>query len=121
MKPYHRLEAWKKAHEFAVAIHIETRVFPPDERFGLTSQLRRAAFSIAANIVEGSGKHGPKEFGRFLDIALGSMLEVTYALEYSMGVGYLTPERYAELEKLRNDAGVLLWFLHKKVRASAQR
>ena len=118
MKPYHRLEAWQKAHAFAVAVHLETRGFPPDERYGLTSQLRRAAFSVAANIVEGSGKRGPREFGRFLDIALGSMPEVTYALEYAQGVGYLTDDRYQVLEALRNEAGVLLWFLYKKVRGA---
>lgn len=117
MNPYHRLEAWKKAHEFAVAIHIETRGFPHDERYGLTSQLRRAAFSVAANIVEGSGKRGSKEFGRFLDIALGSMLEVTYALEYAQGVGYLPDDRPQALERLRNEAGVMLWFLYKQVRS----
>ncbi len=97
MKPYHRLDAWRKAHAFAVALHIETKGFPPAERYGLTSQLRRAAFSVAANIVEGSGKRGQKEFGRFLDIALGSMLEVTYALEYAHDIGDLSTEKYTML------------------------
>lgn len=121
MKPYHRIVAWKRAHEFATALQLETRAFPADERYGLTSQLRRAAFSVAANIVEGSGKRGVKEFGRFLDIALGSMLEVTYALEYARDVGYLSADRYEALEQLRNEAGILLWALYKKVRGPRPR
>ena len=119
MKPYHRLKAWEKAHELAVAVNRETRSFPKDERFELTSQIRRASFSIAANLVEGSGKRGSREFARFLDIALGSMIEVTYALEFAHAVGYLTAAKYEELEKLRNDAGVLLWRLYQKVRKDA--
>ena len=119
MKPYHRLKAWEKAHALAVAVNHETRAFPKDERYELTSQVRRASFSIAANLVEGSGKRGSKEFARFLDIALGSMIEVTYALEFAHAVGYLTKERYDALEALRNEAGVLLWRLYQKVRKDA--
>ena len=69
--------------------------------------------------MEGSGKRGSKEFARCLDIALGSMIEVTYALEFAHSVGYLTNERYEAIEALRNEAGVLLWRLDQNVRKDA--
>jgi len=80
MKPFERLEAWQAAHQFVLMIYRATRGFPKEERYGLTSQARRASFSIAANIAEGSAKRGPREFRRHLDMALGSLAEITYIL-----------------------------------------
>jgi 23S rRNA-intervening sequence protein len=70
MMPYERLTAWKAAHELVLAVYRATEDFPKHEMYGLTSQLRRGAFSIAANIAEGSAKRGNGEFRRFLDIAI---------------------------------------------------
>ena len=74
--PYERFEAWNQAHQLALAVYRVTQSFPRHELYGLTSQARRAAFSVAANIAEGSAKRGGREFARFLDIALGSLSAV---------------------------------------------
>ncbi|MFI5235627.1 MAG: four helix bundle protein [Gemmatimonadales bacterium] len=111
MDPYERFEAWQRAHELAVAVHCATRTWPPNERFGLVAQVRRAAFSVAANIVEGRARRGPKEFRRFLDIAWASLAEVGYALRYAHDVDYLTSEAHAELEQARAKAGRSLYAL----------
>src|SRR6266567_9367315 len=75
MKRYERLEAWQAAHHLVLLTYRFTKDFPREELYGLTSQARRAAFAVAANIVEGSAKKGPREFRRFLDIAVGSVAE----------------------------------------------
>ncbi|HET7025410.1 MAG TPA: four helix bundle protein [Gemmatimonadales bacterium] len=111
MDPYERFDAWTRSHELAVAVHRATRNWPPDERFGLVAQVRRAAFSVPANIVEGRARRGPKEFRRFLDIAWASLAEVGYTLRYAHDVGYLTPEAHAELEHARAKAGRSLYAL----------
>src|SRR5437879_12098182 len=71
-----KLHAWRECHELALAVYRVTKKFPDDERYGLTSQTRRAAFSAAVNIVEGSARRSTKEFRRFLDISLSSLTEV---------------------------------------------
>ena len=78
MAPYERLHAWRECHALALAVYRATKGFPAEERYGLTSQMRRAGFSAAVNIVEGSARRGPREFRRFLDIALSSLTEVGY-------------------------------------------
>src|SRR5712691_6220561 len=83
MAPYEKLHAWRECHELALAVYRATKSFPTEEQFGLTSQIRRAAFSSAVNIVEGSARRSRKEFRRFLDISLSSLTEVGYALRFS--------------------------------------
>ena len=73
--PYRRFVAWQRCHELALAIYRATEHFPSAERFGLAAQARRAAFSAAANIVEGSAKRGSAEFARYLDMSIGSLNE----------------------------------------------
>ena len=74
MMPYERLEAWQCCHKLAVEVYLTTKQkFPPEERFGLTSQMRRAAYSASTNIAEGVCKRGQREFRRYLDIAIGSL------------------------------------------------
>ena len=73
---FEKLEVWQKAIDFADLICNETRAFPAEERFGLTNQLRRAAVSISSNIAEGSSRSSKNDFGRFTEIAAGSVFEV---------------------------------------------
>jgi four helix bundle protein len=70
MLAYERLHAWKLCHELVLAVYGVTASFPKHELYGLTSQARRAAFSAAANIVEGAAKRGSAEFRRFIDISI---------------------------------------------------
>jgi four helix bundle protein len=120
MMMYERLRAWRSAHQLAVAVYQTSRSFPKSELYGLTSQLRRAAFSIPANIAEGSAKRGPAEFRRFLDIAVGSFAEVSYALRFSRDVGLLTPEAFHDLEQLRVETGKLTWGLYVSISKRAK-
>jgi len=78
-------------------VYSETRIFPKEERFRLTSQLRRAAASIPANIAEGCGRSGDAELARFLTIAKGSASELDYLLLLAHDLGYLKPPRYEQL------------------------
>ena len=80
MKSHKDLDVWQKAVDFAAEIYFTTKKFPADEKFGLTSQLRRAAVSIASNIAEGAARTGHKEFLHFLSIATGSASEVSTQL-----------------------------------------
>ena len=107
-KGYHQLVVWQAAHELALAVYRATEDFPRTEAFGLTSQLRRAAVSVAANIVEGQARRGDKEFSRFLAIANGSLAELEYHLELALDLGYLSTEKYESLDGLRFRVGYLL-------------
>lgn len=115
MMPYERFDAWKAAHQLVLLVYEATRQWPSDERFGLTAQLRRAAMSAPLNIAEGSAKRGRAEFRRFLDIALGSLSEVAYALRLGHDLGYLGTEEWQALEAQRASAGKLTWRLYESV------
>jgi four helix bundle protein len=114
-KPYHRFIAWQSAHALAVKVYEVTKSFPKDEHYGIISQLRRAALSIPTNIVEGTGRQGQKELRNFLNIALGSLAEVEYLLEFVKDVGYITDTQYAELDELRRKTGSPLWNFYKSL------
>ena len=76
MKDFRRLEVWQKAHKLSIAVYKQTAGFPAEEKFGLSSQVRRCAVSIEANIAEGCGRGGDQDFRRFLQIAFGSASEL---------------------------------------------
>lgn len=97
MQDYTKLKVWQKGHEFALAVYECTASFPPDERFGLTSQLRRCAVSIPSNIAEGAGRSSSAEFRRFLHIAVGSSNEASYQLLLARDLGFHAAERYEAL------------------------
>lgn len=99
MRDFKTLGVWKKAHQLTLAIYRATRDFPPEERFGQTSQTRRAASSIAANICEGCGRRTSADFARFLSLALGSASELEYHLILNTDLGYLTSAEHAPLEE----------------------
>ena len=80
MKSYTDLDVWIKSRELATLVYDMTKVFPKEELFGLSSQIRRAAVSIPSNIAEGCGRNSDKDFLRFLHIALGSTNETLYLL-----------------------------------------
>src|SRR5690348_14766303 len=112
MAPFERLHAWRECHELALAVYRATKRFPDEERFGLTSQTRRAAFSAAVNIVEGSARRSTKEFRRFLDISLSSLSEVGYALRFAREAGLLADEEWLALNDRQSRARFLTWQLY---------
>ena len=89
MKDFKELRVWSKAHELAILVYKLTRAFPRDEVYGLTSQVRRSAASIGANIAEGCGRHSDGEMTRFLQIARGSASETEYHLLLAKDLGFL--------------------------------
>ncbi len=88
MRDPNRLQVFQLADALVLDVHAFTRAFPPDERFGLTAQLRRAVVSIASNLVEGCSRDSPREFAQFVRQALGSALEVQYQLSLATRLGY---------------------------------
>ena len=115
MMPYEKFAAWQLAHQVALRIYEVTDSWPKEERFGLTIQLRRAALSVPTNIAEGAAKRGTREFRRFLDIALGSLSEVSYLLRFARDRGLLTPDSWIELETWRNRVGQVTWQLYRSL------
>lgn len=107
-KGYKRLKVWKKAHVCAIEIYKISKIFPKEELYGLTSQLRRAAFSVPINIVEGQASSSKKVFLSFLDIANRSIVETEYLLEITKELNFLKQKDYERLEELRKQVGVLL-------------
>jgi four helix bundle protein len=85
--------------------------FPKEEMFGLTSQLRRAAVSVAANIVEGQAQNTKLQYLQFLNHSNGSLAEVEYYIELAQDLGYLTADMYEKLENQRREIGFLLYQL----------
>ena len=93
------LEVFKKTHKLTLKIYKLTDTFPKSEFFGITSQIRRAAYSVPVNIVEGKTRKNTKELIQFLNIANASLEEVRYFLLLSKDLGYIDETKYIELEK----------------------
>lgn len=115
MRPHENLDVWKKGMSFVVALYKATERFPKDERFGLTSQLRRAAVSIPANIAEGAGRKSPKEFAYFLSNSQGSASEVDTELDLANRLNYIDESTYLALRSSLDEIGRMLTGLHHHV------
>lgn len=87
MQRFTDLKVWRRGHSLVLGIYRATATFPAEERFGLVSQLRRAAVSVPANIAEGSQRDSPADYARFLNIAQGSLAEVQYLLLFARDLG----------------------------------
>ena len=94
---FEKLDVWQKAIDFADLIYSENRAFPPDERFGLTNQLRRAAVSISSNIAEGSSRSSKSDFARFVEIATGSVFEVVSQAFIAQRQSFLSEDQFREI------------------------
>ncbi|MFH1253687.1 MAG: four helix bundle protein [Candidatus Uhrbacteria bacterium] len=116
--PYKNILAWRKGYEFVIEVYRTIKNFPIEERYGIVSQLRRAAVSVLANIVEGRAKRSvsEKEFLRFLSIAKGSLWECEFFLGLSRDLGYLNKDEFAFLEDLRSQTAYLLHEFMKKIK-----
>jgi len=115
-KGYKKLKVWEKAHQFAIEIYRLSGGFPREELYGLTSQIRRAAFSTPLNIVEGHASSSKKEFASFLNIANRSLVETEYLLEIVRELNFIDEREYQRLEHMRNEVGLMLNAFVKSVR-----
>ena len=118
MQNYKDLKVWEKAHYFTLEVYATTKLFPKEELYSLTSQLRRASSSVPANIAEGCGKNSNNEFAHYLNISLGSSNEAEYFLILSKDLHYLPIEIFEQLFKQINEIKGMLISLINKVRAS---
>jgi four helix bundle protein len=99
MRDFSKIEAWQLADDLAVAVYGATREFPKEEIYGVTSQIRRAAVSVPANIAEGSGRESKKDYLHFLYIARGSLMETQYLIHLSGRLGYIDGTSLAEVKE----------------------
>jgi len=113
---YHDLEVWQAAMDLVMKIYTATRTFPPDERYGLTSQVRRAAVSVASNIAEGKGRISDKELIQFLSRARGSLYEVQTQLQVAAMLACLADSEKLNLFKSSDRVGCLLNGLIRSLR-----
>ena len=116
MQDFRKLEVWEKAHRITLRIYAITRGFPQDERFGLTTQLRRACASIGANLAEGCCRHSDKDFARFVDISLGSASEVEYFLLLGHDLGYIPDGDFQDLNEDVQEVKRMLAGLNRRLR-----
>ena len=99
MRDFHNYIVWQRGHQFALDVYKQTKSFPKDELFGMTSQLRRASTSIPINIAEGCGRRSDAEFAHFLNIAAGSASEVEEELLLSFDLKFIDKESFQQLDK----------------------
>ncbi len=116
MRDHTKLRAFQLADQVALAIYKQTRSFPREEIFGLTSQLRRAAVSIASNIVEGAARSSEAEYLRFLDMAYGSAREAEYQVSLAFRLGFLPEPAHQELSALTVETSKVLNGLLRSLR-----
>jgi four helix bundle protein len=112
---FKKLNVWQKAYLLVLNTYKQTQKFPSFELYGLTSQIRRGAVSILANIAEGSERQYKKEFVQFLSIARGSLAEIETYLMLSRDLGYLNQDEFIQLGDLRKEVGRLLRGLYKSL------
>jgi four helix bundle protein len=116
IKTYRDLIVWQKAMELVTLIYSETRSYPEYERFGLVTQIRRAAVSIPSNIAEGNGRSHTNEYVRFLQIALGSVYELQTQLRISQNLKFLPMESFIDMEDKTKEIERMLTSLISKLK-----
>jgi len=117
MRDFHDLKVWGKAHQLVLAIYKISAGFPQKEIYTLTSQIRRAAISIASNIAEGCGRSTETEFARFLQIAMGSASEVEYQVLLARDLGFLNSLEFEKLDSNVSEVKRMLTGLIRKLSA----
>ena len=119
MRNYEDLQVWRKSHSLTLAIYKVTQSFPTEERFGLTSQIRRSCASIGANLAEGCGRRSDGEMGRFVQIARGSGAEVSYHLLLARDLDLVSKTSYEQLRSDLNEIMRMLSSLSQKLKLGA--
>ena len=121
MRPHEKLDVWRAAMDFVVTIYKATESFPKEEKFGLTSQVRRAAVSVPANIAEGAARRSPKEFVHFISNAQGSASELETELLIAQRLGYLQKGTYLEIRDTLDKIGRMLIGLTRHLEKAVNR
>jgi len=116
VKPHHKLEIWQRSIDFVSRIYKVTETFPDNEKFGLISQIRRAAISIPSNIAEGAGRNSPKEFIQFLGVAQGSIAELETQLIIARNLNYIDKD-YDEVMQELDGISKMIVGLIKSIRS----
>jgi four helix bundle protein len=116
MRNYQDLVVWQKAHRLTLGVYRITQAFPKEERFGLTSQVRRASSSIGANLAEGCGRRSDREMARFVQIAMGSGTELSYHFLLSKDLGFVKSIEYESLTSELSEVVRMLSALSGKLR-----
>ena len=116
MRNYRNLKAFELADELVLMVYKATKMFPRDELFGLTSQLRRAAVSIPSNIVEGASRDTEAEFLRFLDMSYGSASELDYQISLAYRLGYVEKKLHSPLSGKSTETAKVLNGLIRSLR-----
>jgi len=119
MRDYRKIEAWRLGDDLTVSLYELSRVFPKEEVYGLTSQLRRAAYSVPANIAEGSSRESKRDYLRFLYIARGSLSEAQYFIHLARRLGYASNTESERLEAQARQAFACLHGLIQSVEREA--
>ncbi len=119
MRPHEQLDVWKKAVDLTVEIYRITESWPKEEKFGLTSQVRRASVSIAANIAEGAARRSDREFLNFLSISQGSASEVETELLIAFRLGYNSEEKFLGLMTRLDEIGRMITGLSNHLKSKA--
>lgn len=114
-RDYRKIKAWELADDLVIMVYKMTSNFPKSETYGLTSQIRRAAISVAANIVEGASRKTKLDYSRFLYIARGLLAETGYYLHLSERLNFIAQEEHARLNKLQQETASVLYGLIKSV------
>lgn len=121
MRDFRKIQVWQKSHELTLRLYKVTLVFPKEELYGLTSQIRRASASIPANIAEGCGRNTQTELARFVHIASGSASEVDYHLLLAHDLGFIEKGIYQELETAISEIKRMLHGFEKSVSSNAKK
>lgn len=119
MRDHSKLKAFELADEIVLLIYRLTQIFPKEEMFGLTAQMRRAAVSVASNIVEGCARESQAEYLRFLEIAFGSLREVHCQLGLACRLGFFDTSAMAESDAKMDEAEKVLGALVRSMRAQS--
>lgn len=112
---YRDLKVWQRAMDMVIECYEQSRCLPREERYGLTSQLRRAAVSVPANIAEGRSRRGKGDFGKHLSIAAGSLAEVETLLEIAERVEYLDHPTRTRLSDTTSEVGRMIYGLYRSL------
>jgi four helix bundle protein len=115
MQRFTEIKVWQRGHSLTLDIYRLTLGFPVAERYGLSSQLRRAAASVPTNIVEGSKRTGRHDYARFLNIAEGSLVEAEYLITLSRDLGYITAPQASAVQMKISELAKMLHGLREKV------